>query len=259
MGLVFVCTFIHYLLYHNFNANFYYYFQTHFNSIMSAYVPPYFPTLKIFIDSNDDELKKMYQTAVIQHNHALEHDGFPNAGFDLFVPEEVKFTEEDVSECRKIDFALKTEVVSRVYSGSGSFFDTSKAFYLYARSSISKTPLMVANHVGIVDSGYRGNLIGAVRLLGNSYCINCICSSCRSRSNQRVTYEDCDCSSCLGSNQCYTYVVEKYTRLFQICMGNLEPFRVELVETVDALSTTSRGAGGFGSTGLVGVRNTTTC
>ena len=196
---------------------------------MSAYVPRDISTLKIFIDSEDDDLKNLYRNAVLEHNHALEHDGFPNAGFDLFVPEEVKFTEEDVMQCRKIDFALKTEVVARVYSGSGSFFDTSKAFYLYARSSISKTPLMVANHVGIVDSGYRGNLIGAVRLL---------------------------CGSS-GSNQCATYVVEKYTRLFQICMGNLEPFRVELVETVDALSTTSRGAGGFGSTGLVGLRNNT--
>lgn len=199
---------------------------------MSAYVPPLrdIPTLKIFIDSNDDELKKMYQIAVSEHNHALEHDGFPNAGFDLFVPEEVKFMQEDVLQCRKIDFALKTEVVSRVYSGSGSFFDTSKAFYLYARSSISKTPLMVANHVGIVDSGYRGNLIGAVRFL---------------------------CGPSGSSNTSDTYVVEKYTRLFQICMGNLEPFRVELVDSVDALSTTSRGAGGFGSTGLVGLRNTT--
>jgi len=195
---------------------------------MSAYVPPYFPVLKIFIDSNDDELKKLYQIAVSEHNHALEHDGFPNAGFDLFVPEEIKFMEEDIMQCRKIDFALKTEVVSRVYSGSGSFFDTSKAFYLYARSSISKMPLMVANHVGIVDSGYRGNLIGAVRFL----------------------YQPTSSSS-------NTYMIEKYTRLFQICMGNLEPFRVELVDSVDALSTTSRGAGGFGSTGLVGVRNTT--
>lgn len=197
---------------------------------MSAYVPPYFPVLKIFIDSNDDELKKLYQIAVSEHNHALEHDGFPNAGFDLFVPEEVKFMQEDMMQCRKIDFVLKTEVVSRVYSGSGSFFDTSKAFYLYARSSISKTPLMVANHVGIVDSGYRGNLIGAVRFL---------------------------CGPSGSSNTSDTYVVEKYTRLFQICMGNLEPFRVELVDSVDALSTTSRGAGGFGSTGLVGLRNTT--
>jgi hypothetical protein len=38
-------------------------------------------------------------------------------------------------------------------------------FYLYPRSSISKTPLMLANHTGIIDSGYRGNLIGAFRAL----------------------------------------------------------------------------------------------
>ena len=196
---------------------------------MSAYVlpPREISTLKIFIDSNDDDLKKLYKTAILEHNCALEEDGFPNAGFDLFVPEEIKFTEEDVMQCKKIDFGLKTEVLARVYSGSGSFFDTSKAFYLYPRSSISKTPLMVANHVGIVDSGYRGNLIGAVRFLSNS-----------------------------SSTTNGTYVVEKYTRLFQICMGNLEPFRVELVESLEALSTTSRGTGGFGSTGLVGLRTT---
>ena len=196
---------------------------------MSAYVlpPREISTLKIFIDSNDDDLKKLYKTAILEHNCALEEDGFPNAGFDLFVPEEIKFTEEDVMQCKKIDFGLKTEVLARVYSGSGSFFDTSKAVYLYPRSSISKTPLMVANHVGIVDSGYRGNLIGAVRFLSNS-----------------------------SSTTNGTYVVEKYTRLFQICMGNLEPFRVELVESLEALSTTSRGTGGFGSTGLVGLRTT---
>jgi dUTP pyrophosphatase len=29
---------------------------------------------------------------------------------------------------------------------------------LFARSSISKTPLVLANHVGVVDSGYRGEI-----------------------------------------------------------------------------------------------------
>ena len=31
------------------------------------------------------------------------------------------------------------------------------------RSSIAKTPLMLANSVGIIDAGYRGNLIAAVK------------------------------------------------------------------------------------------------
>ena len=31
-------------------------------------------------------------------------------------------------------------------------------YYSYPRSSISKTPLLLANNVGIIDSGYRGNI-----------------------------------------------------------------------------------------------------
>ena len=32
---------------------------------------------------------------------------------------------------------------------------------MYPRSSIYKTPLRLANNTGIIDSGYRGNLMGA--------------------------------------------------------------------------------------------------
>ena len=37
------------------------------------------------------------------------------------------------------------------------------AYQLYPRSSLSKYPIMLANHVGIIDAGYRGNLIAAFR------------------------------------------------------------------------------------------------
>ena len=37
------------------------------------------------------------------------------------------------------------------------------AYQIYPRSSLSKYPIMLANHVGIIDSGYRGNLIVAFR------------------------------------------------------------------------------------------------
>ena len=37
------------------------------------------------------------------------------------------------------------------------------AYYLYPRSSMgSKTPLRLSNSVGIIDAGYRGNIIGVV-------------------------------------------------------------------------------------------------
>ena len=38
-----------------------------------------------------------------------------------------------------------------------------------------------------------------------------------------------------------------YGRMLQICMPDLSPFRVELVDDLD---NTSRGAGGLGSTGI---------
>ena len=101
---------------------------------------------------------------------------------------------------------VKCEMVDTVY-------DRSLSYYMYPRSSISKTPLILANHVGIIDSGYRGNLIGAFRNLSD-----------------------------------YNYVVEKNTRLLQICHPSLSPFIVELVDESD-LSGSKRGEGGFGSTG----------
>ena len=91
------------------------------------------------------------------------------------------------------------------------------AFTIHPRSSISKTPLMLANHTGIIDAGYRGSLIGAFRWL--------------------KTTTDTE------------YVVEKYTRLVQICHPTLCPIYVIIVNE-DELTTTERGDGGFGSTGV---------
>jgi dUTP pyrophosphatase len=87
---------------------------------------------------------------------------------------------------------------------------------MHPRSSISKTPLMLANHTGIVDSGYRGSLIGAFRWLKTP--------------NQQ------------------SYILEKHTRLLQICHPSLCRVVVCLVNEEDLTSTT-RGEGGFGSTG----------
>jgi dUTPase len=78
---------------------------------------------------------------------------------------------------------------------------------------------MLANHTGIIDSGYRGSLIGAFRWLRSS---------------------DDDSRS---------YLVEQNTRLAQVCHPTLCPVYVVLVNERD-LSNTERGAGGFGSTGV---------
>ena len=54
---------------------------------------------------------------------------------------------------------------------------------------------------------------------------------------------------CRKYENTYRYTIEKSTKLTQICHPTLAPFLVELVEDEEILEWTSRGEGGFGSTG----------
>jgi dUTP pyrophosphatase len=153
-------------------------------------------TLKLFI--NDEELKNKYLNHIISHN---KFNQYPNAGFDLFCPEDINYNGSL--------FKLDTRVVCSMYKPDGS----PCSYYMYPRSSVSKTNLRLANSVGIIDSGYRGNLIGVFDVKDNK--IN----------------------------------IEKYTRLLQICSPTLDPINVELVSSLEELGLTDRGSGGFGSTG----------
>ena len=165
------------------------------------------PVLYLYIGSNNAEIINSYVNQVEKHNEDVLNGSHPNSGFDLFLTESVKF---DNIKTTMVDFHVKCEM--KYYN---TLENTSKpsAFYLYARSSLSKTPLMLSNHVGIIDSGYRGFLMGAFRNLSPE-----------------------------------SDVVEKYQRLVQICSPDLKPFLVTLVDEA-FLSSTERGAGGFGSTG----------
>jgi dUTPase len=174
--------------------------------------------LRLYVNPEYPELIKIYKKAIEEHNERLKSK-FPDSGFDIYLPKDEMFSYGLLLRTKMIDFQIKTEMkCSEIYSGGGGFFDRNKAFYLYARSSLSKTPLMLSNHVGVIDSGYRGNLMGAFRCL----------------------YKHDDN---------YSYIVPKHTRLVQICLASLEPFEVELVDNLSELSNTERGEGGFGSTG----------
>ena len=172
-----------------------------------------FAILKIAV--SDPVLKKEYEKRGGDHNKKFLTNLFMDAGFDLIVPSEVVFNRDVDSKC--IDMGIKTEML---YCDVSRDVVISTGYYVYPRSSISKTPLMLANHVGIVDSGYRGSLIGAFRMLLP-----------------------------LDSTEDESYTVEKYTRLLQICHPSLCPVFVVFVDE-EQLSSTERGAGGFGSTGV---------
>jgi len=203
------------------------------NSIKNKSSQEQFMYLSIFIDSYDGELKKLYVESAQKHNtKILEDPHFYDAGFDLFLPKNSNETDiwgdgtrfystgwTDISHpVNKVDFKVKC--CAKMYNGTKSYFTP---FYTYARSSISKTPLRLANNQGIIDAGYRGNLIGMF---------------------------DCIYNTDSNEDRDFDWYIEKYSRILQICAPGLVPIYVNVVDKLEDLGpSTSRGIGGFGSTG----------
>ena len=143
------------------------------------------------------------------------HQG--DSGFDLFTPEDVVVK---MGETKFVDLQVQCEMTNSDSENIG--------YQLYPRSSISKTPLMLHNSVGIIDAGYRGNIKAAVRYIPTESDLSVI-------------------SNNLPIQSQLSYKIKKGTRLFQLCKFTGEPFKIKLVEQ---LSDSSRGSGGFGSTGM---------
>jgi len=158
-------------------------------------------TLKLFVDPAFPLLVEKYKTHIDKHNADVLGSLFPNSGFDLFLSDTVATFNS--SDSTFMNMHVKAEMVEP--NGNTC------AYYIFPRSSISKTPLILANHTGIIDSGYRGFLIGAFRSFS-------------------------------------VFSTQPFDRLLQICHPSLCPILVELVHE-SALSSTERGEGGFGSTG----------
>ena len=78
-------------------------------------------------------------------NHKHFHQG--DAGLDVYIVEDQII---NPGETTRIKLGISCENIHR------------KAYFLMPRSSISKTPLRLANSVGLIDSGYRGEIMAAV-------------------------------------------------------------------------------------------------
>jgi dUTP pyrophosphatase len=162
----------------------------------------YLPTLYLYINNENKSLIDWYKMQTIKHNDDIITNPFPNAGFDLTVPNDTDI------------ISIKSTLVDLQIKGKMVENDRAIGYYMYPRSSLSKTPLVLANHTGIIDCGYRGNLMGAFRNLDKE-----------------------------------PYMIKQFERLLQICHPSLKPFRIEIVESEQELGDTIRGTGGFGSTG----------
>lgn len=182
---------------------------------------------------NYAEIVEMYKEKVAAHNKKVCESKYPDSGFDLFTPYNYSehtfgYTDNRISSTTfraplgvKCAMVMVTDMDS--YSADNIAPTVPVGYYLYPRSSIVKTPFRMANSVGIIDAGYRGEVMAVI---------------------DNIDYAHNDLKTCL----------ERYappmSRLFQICAPTLEPFLVRIVEREDELGITERGCGGFGSTGV---------
>lgn len=160
------------------------------------------PILYLFTDN--DELRQKYEEKSVIHNQLTIGSRFADSGFDLITP--IAISKDGMNNPHMVNYQIKCAMYKN---------DQPQAYYLYARSSIYKCGLRMANSVGIIDRGYRGDICAVFDVLSD--------------------VKD----------------IEQYQRINQICHPNLEPFIVKVVDSLDKLGTTERGEGGFGSTGSV--------
>jgi|TARA_B110000879_G_C11155972_1_gene506899 dUTP pyrophosphatase len=164
----------------------------------------------LLLYTDNEDLKQIYIKRAMEHNNKIMNNSFPDAGFDLFCPEKISI---EPRSSNKIDLQIKCAMYKES-SDNHSIYKHYISYYMYPRSSISKTTLRLANSAGIIDSGYRGNLCGVF---------------------------DNNCDSISG--------VDKYQRLLQICSPTLEALFVKVIDDLSFFENTDRGEGGFGSTG----------
>ena len=163
--------------------------------------------LYLFVNSDDNELRNKYIEKAEKHNQMLIQNSHPDSGFDLILPDKTEFM---AMSSKFVNFQVKCSMVRE----SADAIKPS-AFYMYPRSSISKTNIRLANNVGIIDSGYRGCIGGYFDV------VNTVTGT----------------------------TLDKMFRVTQLCSPNLEPFKVTVVDDDSVLGNTLRGEGGFGSTG----------
>src|SRR3972149_7316789 len=146
----------------------------------------------LLIKSDNDDVAFMYG------KHSTYHEG--DSGLDLFLPNDYFVSP---GETIFINMGIKCEMVKHAKNG-----DKYVSYYTYPRSSISKTPLRLANSVGIIDAGYRGNLITALTYVPTKEILLAISNG--------------------TSLDKYVLHLKKGDRLMQICTATLEPFNFVL-------------------------------
>ena len=173
---------------------------------------------------NDKSILEKYTNRVLKHNLSVENDLYPDSGFDLILPQLEEFNK---NQTKLVSFGIKCsayeffgppnfpnyEVVQSSYIKGLNNMIKPLPFTIHPKSSIWKYDFRLANSTGIIDMGYRGTIYGAMH-------------------NIKKNKEN---------------IMEYGNRYIQICMHNLQPFYVKIVDKIE--NDSIRGKGGIGSTG----------
>ena len=183
------------------------------HNMMSSRAHNIVPTyrVKLCLDNVDNEIVDLYKSKITKLYNSRFTNQHPDSGFDLFVPQDLTIPPGKIT---LINMRVKCSVTKTSRSPTMGNISTENPspYYMYARSSVSKRGIMLVNSVGIIDCGYRGNLMAAFF----------------NTTDNPVT-------------------ILKGDRITQVCMPGLDyDFSVELVNN---LQETERGSGGIGSTG----------
>lgn len=155
--------------------------------------------MKFLIKPINDSVKQIYI------NHSTYHSG--DSGLDLFIVEDLIIP---ANQTKLVDLGISCQLNGIVKDENGNKVKY-YSYNMYARSSISKTPLRLANGVGLIDAGYLGTLKAA-----------------------------------LHNTSSIDFTIRKGERYVQLARPDLEEVSFELVEDLGRITT--RGQGGFGST-----------
>ena len=164
-------------------------------------------TIRVLMYVENPNLRLQYASRLGAHNaNALTR--FPDAGFDMLVPEDTTFEQGSLSN--KLNFKVK---VAAWKEKSPNDIMPVTLLMMPRSSTGSKTPLRLANSVGVIDAGYRGDIMGVF-----------------------------DCWD--------HFKIEKHSRLVQLMSRSDLPLQFKLVNSELELGDTSRGSNGFGSSGI---------
>lgn len=201
-----------------------YYYDTYFNNKTNTYkyLNVYIPYNEaLFPDSDSyNSFIECYMKHIDAHNHKIANSVYKDAGFDIINPASVNL-EFTLGQLSKL---LNLGINCSMYAFNNDDI-VPVSYFLFPRSSTGKTNIRLANSAGIIDSGYRGNIMA------------CVESAYGAHPNQEVLK---------------FITITKGDRLFQLCAGDLTPILVKLVKTkpcLDIMASSERGTGGFGSTG----------